>query len=100
MIVFNLVKKIKKHPLARAVRGDKMCLAALSATLTHYLKGEAERTVPIWQMISAESETLFDRATKWRDSLGSGEVVDNLSTIGGGTISTAGPGTLRRRDLH
>ena len=40
----DLVEKLKKHPLARAVRADKLCLAALSATLLHYLKDEAEAT--------------------------------------------------------
>jgi L-seryl-tRNA(Ser) seleniumtransferase len=37
----ELIEKLKKHPLARAIRADKLCLAALSATLLHYLKDEA-----------------------------------------------------------
>ena len=36
----DLLDKIKKHPLARAIRADKLCLAGVSATLSHYLKGE------------------------------------------------------------
>ncbi len=48
----DLIAKIKKHPLARAVRADKACLAGLSATLLHYLKDEAEREVPIVKMMS------------------------------------------------
>ena len=47
------IDKLKKHPLARAVRIDKTRLAGLAATLTHYLKGEAEVEVPVWRMISA-----------------------------------------------
>ena len=39
----DLLDKIKKHPLARAVRADKTCLAGVTATLMHYLKDEAER---------------------------------------------------------
>ena len=37
--------------LARAIRADKMALAALTATLGHYLRGEALSTVPVWRMI-------------------------------------------------
>ena len=47
------VDKLRHHPLARAVRIDKVRLAGLIATLTHYLRGEATSTIPIWQMISA-----------------------------------------------
>ncbi|MDD5370752.1 MAG: L-seryl-tRNA(Sec) selenium transferase, partial [Anaerolineaceae bacterium] len=52
----ELIAKLKKHPLARAMRADKLCLAALSATLLHYLKDEAERTIPVWQMIAQTAE--------------------------------------------
>ena len=52
----ELIARIKKHPLARAVRADKLCLAALSATLLHYLKDEAEREIPVWQMIARTAE--------------------------------------------
>ncbi|MCB8959660.1 MAG: hypothetical protein H6651_05065 [Ardenticatenales bacterium] len=41
--------KARRHPLARAVRADKLCLAGLTATLRRYLLGEAPATVPIWQ---------------------------------------------------
>ncbi|MBI4927054.1 MAG: L-seryl-tRNA(Sec) selenium transferase, partial [Anaerolineae bacterium] len=42
----DLMEKLKRHPLARALRADKMALAALSATLRHYLKGEAAVAIP------------------------------------------------------
>ncbi|MDH3944358.1 MAG: L-seryl-tRNA(Sec) selenium transferase, partial [Anaerolineae bacterium] len=54
----KLIKKLKKHPMARAVRADKLALAALSTTLLHYLKNEAARKIPVWQMISAPPENL------------------------------------------
>ncbi|NTW37033.1 MAG: hypothetical protein HGB17_13105, partial [Syntrophobacteraceae bacterium] len=44
-------ERIKRHPLARAVRADKLCLAALTATLQLYLTGQAEQRIPIWRMI-------------------------------------------------
>ncbi len=81
-----ILKKLKKHPLARAIRADKLCLAALSATLLHYLKDEAERKIPIWQMISAPAESIRERAEHWEKKLGMGEVVPGESTVGGGSL--------------
>ncbi len=82
----ELVKRIARHPLARAVRADKLCLAALSATLLHYLRGEAEREIPIWQMISKTTEQIRSRAEYWREKVGCGEVVEGRSTVGGGSL--------------
>jgi len=82
----ELIAKLKKHPLARAVRSDKLCLAALSATLLHYLKDEAVREIPIWRMIAAPAEILQNRAINWKQTLGMGEVVTSQSTVGGGSL--------------
>lgn len=82
----ELVNRLKKHPLARAIRADKLCLAALNATLMHYLKDEAEHAIPIWRMISARLETLQTRAVAWGDNLGRGEVIPAESTVGGGSL--------------
>jgi L-seryl-tRNA(Ser) seleniumtransferase len=81
-----LVDIIKKHPLARAVRADKTALAALSQTLIHYLQGEAEQKIPVWQMISAEISELESRAQGWREKLGTGVVMEEESTVGGGSL--------------
>lgn len=82
----ELLDKIKKHPLARAVRADKFCLAGLSATLTHYLKDEAEREIPIVRMMSLTLEQVKGRAEAWREELGQGNVVEGESTVGGGSL--------------
>lgn len=82
----GLVNKLKKHPLARAVRADKVCLAGLSVTLTHYLKGEADREIPVWRMISYSLKDLQDRANRWLDQLGTGELLKGESTVGGGSL--------------
>ena len=82
----DLVDKIKKHPLARAVRADKLCLAALSATLLHYLRDEAEQEIPIWRMIASKPEELEVRIQGWRNLLGHGQVVKGESTVGGGSL--------------
>jgi L-seryl-tRNA(Ser) seleniumtransferase len=82
----ELVNKLKKHPLARAVRADKLCLAALSATLLHYLKDQALREIPVWRMIAASESELRDRVSGWIDNLGFGEAIQGESTVGGGSL--------------
>jgi L-seryl-tRNA(Ser) seleniumtransferase len=82
----DLLEKVKKHPLARAVRADKTCLAGLSATLLHYLKDEAEREIPIVRMMSLTPQQVKVRAEAWREALGQGEVVESESTVGGGSL--------------
>ena len=62
----EFVDAVSKHPLARAVRIDKGSLAALNATLLHYLKDEAVAKIPIWEMISRSPEFLAQRAESWR----------------------------------
>jgi L-seryl-tRNA(Ser) seleniumtransferase len=81
-----LIDKIKKHPLARAVRADKTCLAGITATLLHYLKDETEREIPIWKMMSLTLEQVKVRAEAWRNQLGQGDVVMGESTVGGGSL--------------
>lgn len=85
-----VIDRLKRHPLARAVRADKLCLAALAATLIHYLKGEALTHVPVWQMIGLTLDALRERANRWAAALGQAglecEVIDGRSTIGGGSL--------------
>lgn len=82
----DLVGKLKRHPLARAVRADKQCLAALAVTFMHYLKDEAEREIPVWQMISASIDHLHARLEKWIAHLGTGDIIGGESTVGGGSL--------------
>jgi L-seryl-tRNA(Ser) seleniumtransferase len=80
------VERLKKHPLARAIRADKLCLAALSATLGHYQRDQAIEHIPVWQMIAMKSDSLRYRAQCWADAVNQGEVVPGESTIGGGSL--------------
>ena len=83
----ELVRRLERHPLARAVRIDKMSLAGLTATVLHYLKQEAEAEVPIWKMISAGEQGIKDRVTRWKNQLSlPGEVISGRSAIGGGSL--------------
>jgi L-seryl-tRNA(Ser) seleniumtransferase len=81
-----LLDKIKKHPLARALRADKTCLAALTATLLHYLRDEAEREIPVWRMLATTPRQLKARAEHWVEQLGQGRVIASQSTVGGGSL--------------
>ena len=82
----DLVTRLKRHPLARAIRPDKFCLGALSATLLSYLTGKAEDEIPVWRMISTPEEALKERAKNWVSQLGMGEVLAGRSTVGGGSL--------------
>jgi L-seryl-tRNA(Ser) seleniumtransferase len=84
------VEPLKRHPLARALRADKLCLAGLQATLLHYLRDEAPTQVPVWRMIAAPSAEVERRARAWRRRLEevgmAADVVDGTSTVGGGSL--------------
>lgn len=82
----ELIEKINKHPLARAVRADKISLAGITATLMHYLKDEAEREIPVLRMMSLTAEQVKVRAEAWQRELGQGDVVESESTVGGGSL--------------
>jgi len=86
----ELIAKLKKHPLARAVRADKLCLAALSATLLHYLHDEATQEIPIWRMIALPLAEIEKRARAWAAQLGAlgtaASVINGESTVGGGSL--------------
>jgi L-seryl-tRNA(Ser) seleniumtransferase len=81
---------LKKHPLTRALRVDKVAYAGLQATLLHYLKNEAPKRVPIWTMIAATRNDLDERAQKWVTRLQAAKlnakVIDAESTVGGGSL--------------
>lgn len=82
----DLINKLRKHPLARAIRADKLCLSALAATLLHYLKSEALSEIPVWSMISQPLDRIFERATEWTKILNQGSVIQGRSTVGGGSL--------------
>ncbi|RLD02194.1 MAG: L-seryl-tRNA(Sec) selenium transferase [Chloroflexi bacterium] len=82
----ELIERLKVHPLARAIRADKMALAALTATMDHYLKEEALRCVPVWRMISSEIDQIRERAESWHKAIKRGEVLESRSMVGGGSL--------------
>ncbi|MDP8909620.1 MAG: L-seryl-tRNA(Sec) selenium transferase [Chloroflexota bacterium] len=84
------IDRIARHPLARAVRADKTCLAGLAETLRHYLRGDAAQALPVWQMLGASLADLRRRAEALRTSLAADgislSVVPSESTVGGGAL--------------
>lgn len=86
----EVIARLAKHPLMRAIRIDKMTLAALEATLRHYQRGQAETHIPIWRMITMPIEHITQRATAWMTHLHAHGITarlqDGKSTIGGGSL--------------
>lgn len=89
----ELISRCQQHPLARAVRADKLCLAGLAATLAHYVREEALTAVPVWRMISMSLAEITAVAENWITRLlAQGitpELAEGESTVGGGSL----PGT-------
>lgn len=83
-----LMASIRTHPLARALRADKMALAGVNANLLHYLKDEAPEQIPVWRMISRPLDDIRSAAKNWQTYLGAGEVLPGFSTVGGGSLPT------------
>jgi L-seryl-tRNA(Ser) seleniumtransferase len=79
------VARLRRHPLMRAIRPDKLTLAALGATLVAYARGDADREVPVWRMIAAAADVLRARADALASRLGA-SVVETRSAIGGGSL--------------
>ncbi len=79
------IGRLRRHPLMRAIRPDKLTLAALGATLVHYVRGEAEHAVPVWRMIGTACETLRERADALAAAL-DGSSTETRSAVGGGSL--------------
>jgi len=88
------ISAMRHHPLARALRADKLCLAALEATLNSYLDGTAEEHLPTLRMIRAQISEMEDRATHLADNLRRNvpglevDVTPSVARSGGGTLPT------------
>lgn len=85
------IERLRKHPLARALRCDKLQLAGCVATLELYRRGEAERQIPIWRMLQNETH---ERACAWREAVTEAatradieaEVTEAAGAVGGGSL--------------
>jgi L-seryl-tRNA(Ser) seleniumtransferase len=85
----ELVERLRRHPLQRAVRADKLTLAALEGTLTLYLDpARAAREVPVLRMAGESAENVRARAERLAGKVG-GEVEETVARIGGGALPLA-----------
>ena len=85
----ELVEKLRRHPLQRAVRADKLTLAALEGTLTLYLDpARAAREVPVLRMAGESADDVRVRAERLAELVG-GEVEETVARIGGGALPLA-----------
>ena len=82
------VAKLKRHPLARALRVDKLTYAALLATLAHYRRGDALERLPVWRMIAQPLAEIQARAEAWATRVG-GTALPGESAVGGGSLPGA-----------
>jgi len=89
----ELVDQLRRFPMTRALRVDKVTLAGLQATLLHYLQDEAVTQIPTWRMIALTPDELRARADRWAADLAArglpATVMPGESTVGGGSLPGA-----------
>ncbi len=83
----DLVARMRRDPLARAMRPDKTTLAAVALTLGLYRAGRAVEVIPVWRMIATSSDELRARAVSVASRIGkAASVTETRSTVGGGSL--------------
>jgi L-seryl-tRNA(Ser) seleniumtransferase len=82
----GLVERLRRHPLQRALRVDKLTLAALEGTLALYL--DAPERIPVLRMLDEPVETVRARADRLAD-LVAGSVEETVARVGGGALPLA-----------
>ena len=90
----EVLERLRRYPLTRALRVDKTTIAGIQANLLHYLKGEAEREIPVWRMIAATAAEIGTRAEALLARLGGAgagcAVIEGVSVVGGGSLPDEG----------
>ena len=81
----DLVERLRKDPLARAMRPDKVILAALAATLRLYRAGVADKEIPVWRQLATPASALRERSERLANATGM-TAVEVESTVGGGSL--------------
>ena len=98
----DLIEQIRRHPLYRALRVDKLTCAVLEATLNSFRRDTAFEDIPVLKMLAASLDELAERASsfaqKAREYLGSGaelqiDIISGNSVVGGGSAPSVKPAT-------
>ena len=97
------IATLRAHPMARALRADKMTISALNATLLSYLRGRERTEVPVWEMLARPLPQLRNRARRWAHAAGDrGTTLRSKTMVGGGALPGQGVETwcaaIRPRD--
>jgi L-seryl-tRNA(Ser) seleniumtransferase len=82
----DLVERLRRHPLQRALRADKLTLAALEGTLLAYL--DEPRRIPVLRMLGEHAEAVRARAERLAELVG-GTVEETVARVGGGALPLA-----------
>jgi L-seryl-tRNA(Ser) seleniumtransferase len=82
----NLVARLRNNSLLRALRVDKMTLAALGATLQPYREGRAGEIIPVYRMLAASLDELRRRAEAYINAIPGAVVVESDAYVGGGAL--------------
>jgi L-seryl-tRNA(Ser) seleniumtransferase len=98
----TIIERLRKHSLYRALRVDKLTLAALQATLNAHRRGTLFNEIPTLQMLALTKADLAQRAEEFKASLGQYEnsselsitLIDGESAIGGGSGPATHPATV------
>jgi L-seryl-tRNA(Ser) seleniumtransferase len=93
----RLVSAMRRHPLVRALRADKLCLAALEATLNAYLEGTAAEELPTLRMIHAPVSEIEERARRLAEELA--RVAPDLEVDTASSVARSGGGTLPTHEI-
>jgi L-seryl-tRNA(Ser) seleniumtransferase len=81
----ELVERLRRHPLQRALRADKLGLAALEGTLLAALGGDPTKEIPVLRMLSEPIEHVQARARRLADLVG-GDLEETVARAGGGSL--------------
>jgi L-seryl-tRNA(Ser) seleniumtransferase len=92
----SFIDLMKRHPLTRAVRVDKMCLSTLEYILRIYLYNEPEKIIPTLKMLTLNKDILYERAVKLKDILSD---INKVKTDIIEVSSMAGGGALAEQDI-
>lgn len=89
----EIIERLRKHPLYRALRSDKLRLAALEATLASHQRDKASTEIPVFQMLALSATEIEERAKAVIEQVGPTDLIINLqpgeSAVGGGTAPTS-----------
>jgi L-seryl-tRNA(Ser) seleniumtransferase len=101
----NVLDRVRKHPMYRALRTDKLTYAALEATLSAYSRGTALQEIPVLRMLSTTKTELEERTRRFAASFPANinlafEIINGSSVVGGGSAPASKPDTVLLAVTH